>query len=318
MSQNLSDTPETDTTTSTAKIPSKIAAAYLAALRGSALPGEGDDMDKAALADAAQFAARAALDRAEDTPSLLLEPIAADGTDRRMRLAIINDDMPFLVDSTSQAVAAQGLAVHRILHPVVAVKRDAKGHLQEAGDGGTRESVIYIELERGDARARRRLLDGLEAALRDVRAAVRDWRAMRAAMLADAAMRVEGEAAELLRWFEGGAMTQLGHEWRTRDGKVQDSLGISESGESQLLSPAALEAAFAWFDQGGTAPLLIKSNRLSAVHRRVLLDLVVVPEVKGKKVERLSIHAGLWTSAALSTPPAKVPVLRAQLEALMA
>ena len=323
MSQNLSDTPETDTTTSTAKIPSKIAAAYLAALRGSALPGEGDDMDKAALADAGQFAARAALDRAEATPSLLLEPIAADGTDRRMRLVIINDDMPFLVDSTSQAVAAQGLAVHRILHPVVAVKRDAKGHLQEAGEGGTRESVIYIELERGDARARRRLLDGLEAALRDVRAAVRDWRAMRAAMLADAAMRVEGEAAELLRWFEGGAMTQLGHEWRTRDGKVQDSLGISESSESQLLSPAALEAAFAWFDAqeksgGGHAPLLIKSNRLSAVHRRVLLDLVIVPEVKGKKVERLSIHAGLWTSAALSAPPAKVPVLRAQLEALMA
>ena len=319
MSQNMSDTPETDTPTpSTVKIPPKVAAAYLAALAGSALPGEGDDMDKAALTDASQFAARAALERAAETPSLLLEPIAADGTDRRMRLAIINDDMPFLVDSTSQAVAAQGLAVHRILHPVVAVKRDGKGHLQEAGEGPARESVIYMELERGDARARRRLLDGLEAALRDVRAAVRDWRAMRAAMLADAAMRVEGEGAELLRWFEGGAMTQLGHEWRTRDGKAQDPLGISESSDSQLLSPAALDAAFAWFDKNGHAPLLIKSNRLSAVHRRVLLDLVVVPELKGKKVERLSIHAGLWTSQALSTPPAKVPVLRAQLEALMA
>jgi glutamate dehydrogenase len=78
-----------------------------------------------------------------ETPSLLLEPMAADGTDRRMRLVIINDDMPFLVDSTSQAVAAQGLAVHRILHPVVAVKRDAKGHLQEAGDGGPRVGHLY-------------------------------------------------------------------------------------------------------------------------------------------------------------------------------
>jgi hypothetical protein len=324
MPEITSDTPETDTpTASTAKVPPKIAAAYLAALRGSALPGEGDDMDKGALADASQFAARAALDRAAETPSLLLEPIAADGTDRRMRLVIINDDMPFLVDSTSQVVASQGLAVHRILHPVVAVKRDAKGHLQEAGEGPARESVIYMELERGDARARRRLLDAVEAALRDVRAAVRDWRAMRAAMLADAAMRVEGEAAELLRWFEGGAMTQLGHEWRTRDGKVEGPLGISESADGQLLSPAALEGAFAWFDAqvkagGGTAPLLIKSNRLSAVHRRVLLDLVVVPEMKGNKVERLSIHAGLWTSAALSARPDKVPVLRAQLEALMA
>jgi len=124
MSQNSSATPETDTPTAATKIPAKIAAAYLAALHGSALPGEGDDMDKAALADASQFAGRASLGRAADTPSLLLEPMAADGTDRRMRLVIVNDDMPFLVDSTSQIVAAQGLAVHRILHPVVAVKRD--------------------------------------------------------------------------------------------------------------------------------------------------------------------------------------------------
>ncbi|ALJ15196.1 NAD-glutamate dehydrogenase [Sphingopyxis macrogoltabida] len=322
MPKKLSETPDTDATLSIPKIPAKIAAAYLAALRGSALPGEGDDLDQAALADAAQFVGRASIARAPGKPSLLLEPVVADGTDRRMRLAIVNDDMPFLVDSTSQVVAAQGLVVHRILHPVVAAKRDAKGQLQEAGDAqpgsAGRESVIYMELERGDARARRRLLDGLEQALGDVRAAVQDWKAMRAAMLADAAMRADGEAAELLRWFEGGALTQLGHEWRARSGPAQDPLGISTSGAGDLLSAAALEAAFAWFDKGNQGPLLIKSNRLSAVHRRVLLDLVIVPEYKGTKAERLSIHAGLWTSAALSARPDKVPMLRAQLGALMA
>src|SRR3546814_8148995 len=114
MSQNQSDTPETDTPPPpTVKIPPKVAAAYLAALAGSALTGEGDDMDKAALTDASQFAARAALDRIAETPSLLLETIAADGTDRQNRLAIIKDNMPFLVHSTSQAVAAQGLTVNR-------------------------------------------------------------------------------------------------------------------------------------------------------------------------------------------------------------
>src|SRR3546814_1360997 len=87
-------------------------------------------------------------------------------------------------------------------------------------------------------------------------------------------------------------MTQLGHEWRTRAGKAQDRLGVCASSSSQLLSPEALDAAFAWFDKGGRAPLLIKSNRLSAVHRRVLLDLIVVPEMKGKAAARLSIHAG--------------------------
>ena len=303
-----------------AQVPAKFAKAYQAALQGSALPGESDDLDAKALAEAGEFAARASLDRAPGQPSFLLEPVAADGTDRRMRLVVVNDDMPFLVDSTSQIAGAQGLAVHRILHPVVSVERDAKNHLTavDAGKDGARESVIYMELERGDARARRRLLDALEASLADVRAAVADWKAMRAAMLADSTMRADGDGAELLRWFESGAMTQLGHEWRTRDGKRHDPLGICAAGTSEILSETALEAAFAWFEKGRTAPLLIKSNRLSSVHRRVLLDLVVVPEMKGKTVERLSIHAGLWTSAALSTPPAKVPVLRAQLEALMA
>src|SRR3546814_20808766 len=112
-------------------------------------------MDKAALTDASQFAARAALDRIAETPSLLLEPIAADGTDRRMRLAIINDDMPFLVDSTSQAVAAQGLAVHRILHPVVKVKPAANGHLPEAGEGTAPHPVTYVEPRHGPPPARR-------------------------------------------------------------------------------------------------------------------------------------------------------------------
>ncbi|MDZ3830545.1 MAG: NAD-glutamate dehydrogenase [Sphingopyxis sp.] len=290
----------------------------MAAFRGSALPGEGDDMDKAALTEAGTFAARASLSRKTGKPSLLLEPLAADGTDRRMRLAVVNDDMPFLVDSVSQVAGAQGLVIHRILHPVVTVERDAKGALQKVEAGETRESVIYMELERGDARARRRLLDAIEAALADVRAAVTDWKAMRAAMLADAAMRLDGEGAELLRWFEGGAMTQLGHEWRGRDGQVQDPLGVSASAPGELLSDAGLVAAFEWFDKGGRSPLLIKSNRLSSVHRRVLLDLVVVPEYQGKKVERLSIHSGLWTSAALSARPDKVPMLRAQLDALMA
>src|SRR5690606_34446429 len=115
----------------------------------------------------------------------------------------------------------------------------------------------------------------------------------------------------------GGAMTQLGHEWRGRDGAADEPLGICASSQGQLLSPEALAAAFAWFDGGGSSPLLIKSNRLSAVHRRVLLDLVIIPELKGRTAERLSIHAGLWTSQALSMPPAKVPVLRAQLSALM-
>ena len=38
-----------------------------------------------------------------------------------MRIGIVNDDMPFLVDSVANAIAARQLTIHRLLHPVVCV-----------------------------------------------------------------------------------------------------------------------------------------------------------------------------------------------------
>ncbi|NWP89643.1 NAD-glutamate dehydrogenase, partial [Escherichia coli] len=57
-------------------------------------------------------------------------------------------------------------------------------------------------------------------------------------------------------------------------------------------------------------------NSISPVHRRVPLDIVAVPIFTGSEVTGLSIHAGLWTSAALFANPDEVPVLRARLEGL--
>ena len=48
-----------------------------------------------------------------------------------MRIGIVNDDMPFLVNSVANAIAARQLTIHRLLHPVVCVERDAHGVLRE-------------------------------------------------------------------------------------------------------------------------------------------------------------------------------------------
>ncbi len=301
-----------------ASLPPAIVDCLTAALGDGALPGEADGFSDAARAEAGKFMARAAMARSTDHANVLLEPMPGDaGGGRRMRLALINDDMPFLVDSASVLIAAEGLAVERILHPVLTVRRDRDGVLTDVSlereSGEKRESMIYVELERGDARVRRQLVTTLEAGLADVRAAVRDWPAMQAAMRADADALHDGEAAALLRWFVGGSMTQLGHVHCDRAGKASDPIGICASSREPLLSQTALDAAFAWFDGGGRVPLLVKSNRMSTVHRRVLLDLVILPLRDGGKLTGLSLHAGLWTSAALSSPPAKVPMLRTQL-----
>src|SRR3954466_5720003 len=71
-----------------------------------------------------------------------------------------------------------------------------------------------------------------------------------------------------------------------------------------------------YFEKGGEVPLMAKAERKSTVHRRVPLDLLVVPVKAGDTVTGIGVHAGLWTSEALRVPPEQVPVLRARLKQL--
>ena len=74
--------------------------------------------------------------------------------------------------------------------------------------------------------------------------------------------------------------------------------------------------AMRYFERGGDVPLLAKAERKSTVHRRVPLDLVVVPVREGGKIVGIGVYAGLWTSQALTLPAEEVPVLRRRLEQL--
>ena len=241
------------------------------ALVKGALPGELDDFDEEARAEAAAFVAEAAAHREAGKPSIRLESV---GHGRRfMRLALVNDDMPFLVDSVAGTVSAHDLSIDRVLHPVAGVRRDEAGRLTgilPAGESGARrESFIYLEVERADARVRRALAEDLEAVLADVRAAVEDWPLMQRVLKADADRLPDGEGAALLRWFLDAHFTQIGHEVRDRDNGQRDPLGMSRSGGREYLAPTSLTRAFEWFEQGGEAPLLIKSNLIANVHRRI-------------------------------------------------
>jgi glutamate dehydrogenase len=299
------------------KLGSKSLADTLAVrLTKGALPGELDGFGKAELAEAAKFVAEAAAKRQPGQPSIALESATeADGR-RRVRLAIVNDDMPFLVDSVAATIAARGIAIDRIIHPVLKIVRDRGGKVTACDDGAA-ESMMYMELERIDSRTRQALIEDLEGVLASVRAATGDWPQLQDALEGDIARVADAEGAALLRWFLDGNMTQLGHETWTPGGGSVDAIGISKLSTPQpILAETSRKLALEWFANGGAEPLLVKSNLISPVHRAVPLDLVIVPVRTGDKVTGLSIHAGLWTSAALAAPPAEVPVLRQRLAAL--
>ena len=287
----------------------------------SILPGE-TPLEGERLDQASAFVVTAARNREDGKPSILIQS-AAEGR-RFMRIAIINKDMPFLVDSIGATVAALGMTIDVLAHPIVPVRRrdGALCQLPEGdGTGEKKESWVYIETARIDAKERRALEKELSAAILDVRAAVVDWSALRAEMDDDADRLSDAEGAALLRWLSDGMMTQLGHITRGRDGKETRKLGICGHSTPDLLAEDAYDKAFAWFDgdngKPGRAPLILKANRISKVHRRVPIDLFIAPVIEKGRVEALSVHAGIWTSAALVAPPDSVPVLRQQLGAIM-
>ena len=155
---------------------------------------------------------------------------------------IVNDDMPFLVDSVSMELNRLGSGVHLIIHPVVRVRRDAEGRLLEvlphdaqAADCAL-ESFIHAEIVReSDPAHIEQVRTGLERVLADVRAAVEDWPAMvergREVVtgLAEHPPPVEAEelaeATALLEWILDDHFTFLGyHEYDLVRANGEDAL----------------------------------------------------------------------------------------------
>jgi len=297
-----------------------IAAALIEGLHGS----DRETLSADALEAAAAFVLEAAGVRKSGESAIHIDSgggdLRGESGARRQRLAIVNTDMPFLVDSIGNCLSEAGLVIHMLAHPVLSVRRDADGRLLAIDDGQetTRESLIYIETDRLDAKGRRALAAALDLALAHVRAAVRSWGAMIEAMNADAARLGASEGGDFLRWVQTGHLTLLGHELRDRDGKAGEAKGICTFTAEPVLDASHISQAFAWFDAGHPGPLILKADRVARVHRNVLIDLFVVPVREGNAITAVSIHAGLWTSAALAARPQDIPGLRDTLAGLMA
>src|ERR1700730_6485226 len=138
----------------------------------------------------------------------------------------VTDDMPFLVDSLGMAFSRAQLAVHLIVHPVLPVRRDRRGHLVDIGANGAEaahpESWQLYEIDRvSDPAQLDRLQRDLEVTLADVRLAVTDWSAMRE-RVREIIPRLKAappplpaadvsEASHLLDWMEGRHFVLLGY-----------------------------------------------------------------------------------------------------------
>ncbi|CAG9172644.1 NAD-specific glutamate dehydrogenase [Cupriavidus laharis] len=260
---------------------------------------------------------------------------------------IVNNDMPFLVDSVTMEINRLGLALHSAIHPVFRVWRGAKGGIEKielGGAGGDAEShlesFIHFEVDRTGEPARLEALrSGIARVLGDVRAAVEDWQRMRditeatignMAQAPDANSADSTEGRAVLQWMLDNHFTFLGQ----RDYQLisQDQRyflrGIPDTGcgilRESLRQPEAgdvtpLPAAATSIIQGSSPIFLTKANSRATVHRPGYLDYIGVKllDADGKLFgERRFV--GLYTSTAYTSPIAEIPQVRRKCANILA
>ena len=277
----------------------------------------------------------------------VLSPTVAEHgwASRHSVIEIVNDDMPFLVDSTTAEINRQGLTLHLIVHPIYAVERGGDGSLgsiQPRVDApqAARESWMHIEIDRlVDAQQRTDLVAGIERVLGDVRAAVQDWKPM-VARLHEAVAEIGAapktlpptlvaESRAFLEWLAEDHLTLLGyrqHELVTAKG--QDALRLVTGSGLGVLRESEAEKASASFAElppsaralaHAPTPLLVvtKANTRSTVHRPGYTDYIGVKRYdKNGKVVGEHRFLGLFTSTAYSARVAETPLLRGKVEAI--
>ncbi len=256
-------------------------------------------------------------------------------------IEIVNDDMPFLVDSVMAALSRRGLTVHQIVHPVLCVERDAKGVRKRVYDGEPtgrkkflRESIMHLEIdEQSDPKMLAEIEQELKNVLTDVRLAVTDWKPILKHV--DAIIKnlktnppplgkeEIDEARSLLQWMSDNHFTFLGYrefEFGTGPKGKNDSWNIvKDSGLGILRDPkrrimtgnTEMSPEVKDFLKRKELIIVTKANVRSTVHRPVHLDYVGVKKFnsKGEVIGEIRF-TGLFTSAAYNRIPSDIPYLR--------
>jgi glutamate dehydrogenase len=248
-----------------------------------------------------------------------------------------SDDYPFLVDSVSGELEGRGLAITRLLHPIIGIERDADGRIVNIGrarDAPRRESVMHFDLAtRLEEEALTEVRDAVGDVILAVTKVVEDFPAMTERVDDMITVARAGtaryprdevhEVADFLEWLLKGNFVMLGaREYDFSDGaiRVVDGSGLGILRDEQRsafcepvplaeLPPAVRERA-----TSGDLLLVAKTNALSPVHRHERMDYVGVRRVsRTGEIVGESRLLGLFTSKAFAERASETPLLHRKL-----
>jgi glutamate dehydrogenase len=273
--------------------------------------------------------------RTPGVPKLRLAP--ADMAAGISILDIVNDDMPFLLDSVVGELSERALDIRLLVHPVFTVERDAAGTLLKFGGtrrgDGQRESFIHIHVDGlDDEAARADVVRALEGILADVRVSVQDWRPMLARaseIIADLRANPPplpeaeiDEAIAFLEWLAADNFILLGtrdYDFKSNGASLEPNfetgLGLLRSRDVRPLQrwnrPLTITPEIRAVLEQPRLLLVTKSTIGSRVHRRADLDYIGIKRFDrdGKLLGEHRI-CGLFTSTAYTASVSAIPYLR--------
>ncbi|QKX01774.1 NAD-glutamate dehydrogenase [Wolbachia endosymbiont of Cruorifilaria tuberocauda] len=241
---------------------------------------------------------------------------------------IMNDDMPFLVDSIVATIRSHNLTIYYYSNSIINIKRkndliDGIYGLEE--DNAVKESVIYVIIKGISDNFVNTLRESLQKTLKAVNCVVRDWRLMLQeldevrgklySITQAVGVEIHGkssytpdEVIDFLNWLQNNNFVFLGYQEciSDEDGKLilsdEKNLGLMRAGKEYRSSLIFSESLNLY---------IIRSDLISIVHRRAYMNCIGVKEFnnQGNLVKERHFF-GLFTSVAEVQDIRTIPIVK--------
>jgi glutamate dehydrogenase len=263
-------------------------------------------------------------------------------------LELTLSDRPFIVDSVRAELRRQEVELFYLLHPILEIKRDGAGYIQDVGRGGVPEAYELYFVERLSDEKCRTLERAVREVLGDVVLATDHYPAMRrktrelhdylAALREKSVKEGDLERAEeldeygaFMAWLDQDNFVFLGYrEYELfKRNEVQYLQLVADSGlgilskleQSAYQTPVPVSEIPEGLRErvtGGKILIVTKTNAESTVHRPARMDYIGLKKLDDKwQVQGEQRFVGLFTSKALSTPVEEIPILRRKLRQVL-
>ena len=245
-------------------------------------------------------------------------------------IAVLNDDMPFLVDSITEFLTRNKYKVKHMMNALLCVKRDNEGGIVSIheidGDHQANESAIYIKLSLlKQDNYLKKLTEEIDQVLAYVRSTCIDWELMLERLdeandwLVDSENHDENK--EFLRWLGSNNFTFIGYrEYQFGNSQVSkgESLGVVKLNSADFhraISQDVFESNNVISNKDSV--IIGKVREISKVHRRTNLDYICVLKRERNKLVKARVFLGLFSTRLDYQSVTQIPVIRSKVDSVV-